>query len=252
MIRMNRILSILLLMPFMSSANVQIYPVRLDLKESEPTGAFTIVNNNSDTNEPGVSMNAILVVWDQDNGQNVYSKNPDELFLIPPIFTIPPDSRQIIRISLIKPPDPDIEKAYRVLFKQFSPEIVSMSLNQSKTLINFAIRTDISVPVFISPLAPKKISVLFSANYNAATNTILLKIKNLGNTHIHLINTQLKNSEKLLGESKEVMYILPGSTMSEKIKVTQPISAGSIIKAKLTTDDVSYPELMGDVDFQDS
>lgn len=245
----KRILTFVLFIPFMTSADIQIYPVRLDLKMSAPIGAFTLINNNPNTSEPGISFNAVLVSWKQVNGQNIYTKNPVHIFLIPPIFTVPSNSRQIVRISLINLSNNLIEKDYRVLFKQFTPELLNTRINHSETSINFAIRTDISVPVFIPPLASKKIAVNFSASLDNTPNTLLFKITNLGNTHIHLLDAKLSNSNGLIGESKKIMYILPGSTMSEKIQIIKPILSGEIATAQLKTDDSDYPKLTGNIVF---
>jgi fimbrial chaperone protein len=88
-------------------------PVRLILTGDQPVVAMTV--QNSEQGSTVVQLE--LVEWSQKDGKDLYTPTKD-LLATPPIFTLPANGKQIIRIGLRKPQNSAKEAAYRIILHE--------------------------------------------------------------------------------------------------------------------------------------
>ena len=82
--------------------------------------------------------------WSQDGGADELVET-QELLAVPPLVTIPPGERQIVRIGHLATPSPDLEKSFRVIVTELPPNAGGGSGSA------LSMRLRLSIPVFVAP-----------------------------------------------------------------------------------------------------
>src|SRR5206468_11183845 len=98
-----------------SAGSVQIDPVSIELPHDRNSASLSVRNRDS---QP-ISMRVRVYRWSQANGEDVYQDSED-LVVSPPIFTIAPDHRQLIRIG---PRTAAAGTAYRIVLEEIPPAV---------------------------------------------------------------------------------------------------------------------------------
>jgi fimbrial chaperone protein len=199
-----RLLSLLLfcLIGFSSSAlasALSISPLRVDLSVEQPIATLNVSNQGATS----TTLQAHLMQWTQNKGEDVYTKTKDML-VTPPIFTIAPSQKQVIRVATRAPAaNPKQEQAYRLYLKEL-PHPVAAGFN------GITVLTEIALPVFIAPLVPPVVSLRWTAK-PVADNNIRLRLNNAGNIHAKITHLTIHASgtKKSMFDKDLLNYILP-------------------------------------------
>jgi fimbrial chaperone protein len=218
---------------FSWAADWEVDPVRIDLTQEQQTAVIN-VKNNSDQ-ETKIQIDA--VAWSQQEGKDVYTTTR-ELLVSPPIFTIPPNSQQIIRTALRRATDTTNELTYRINLVEL-PGVPVADL----TGVQVALR--LGLPVFVQPqkggAAPK---LSWSAS-RMSGNKIKVILKNQGNAHIQVSDFALyaPSSKEPVAIEPISVYVLAGQTKEWLLesKTMSKLASGGHMHLKASTD-------AGDVD----
>lgn len=223
MFKKNLLIGLLCAMSFVAHAgSFSITPLRATLSAGQKVSSFTVTNSGHEA----TTIQLQTMSWTQDaEGKDVLVPTTD-LLANPPIFTIAPQSKQVIRVGLRRPITENQEVTYRLLLNETPP-----ALKPDFMGVNFALR--MSVPLFIKPknmVVPKLQWALFKNE-----TALLLKAENTGNAHSQVISIELKDhSDKTLYKQLISNYLLPTQKRQWPIPTDMPI--GSTLKLLVETD----------------
>lgn len=178
---------------------LNISPLRLDLSVEQPIAVLNVSNKDATS----TTLQTHLMQWTQNKGEDVYTKTK-EMLVTPPIFTIAPSQKQVIRIATRAPAaKPQQEQAYRLYLKEL-PHPVAPGFN------GITVLSEISLPVFIAPLVPPVMSLHWTAKHLSHDN-IRLRLTNAGNIHAKITHLTISASDvkKPIFDKEAGSYILP-------------------------------------------
>lgn len=121
-----------------SGSSVLIWPTLLEIQADQNATALWLENRGS---RPA-QMQVRVFAWTQPDGENQY-KEQHELVATPPMLTVAPGRRQMIRLSRARAAPADIEEAYRVVVD----EIPDATAATQGVGVRFQLRY--SLPLFV-------------------------------------------------------------------------------------------------------
>lgn len=157
----------------------------VNIPATERITSLKLHNDNDNDKRLPVQINCVK--WTQENGKDVYTPTND-LMVTPPIFSIPANGLQIVRIGLIKPHDLMQEMTYKLQIKQIAQK--SKKNNIIQVVVQF------NVPVIVKPAIIQK-DVKFSLK-KIVDNQAIVEIINKGNVHFTFNNIKIidKNTKE--------------------------------------------------------
>lgn len=213
--KINKIIAIVLFVLGLNMSFVNVFAGMISIDSgfismtaSEKITSLVIHNDNDDNQALPVQINCIK--WTQDNGKNIYTPTYD-LLVTPPIFSMPANSKQIIRIGMIKPSDPNKETMYKLQIKQIGSKLKTK--NTVQIVIQF------NIPIMLQPVIEHKNVKFFIKKI--IDNQAIITIENKGNVHFSFHNIKIKsiqNDKTLFNESMNGC-VLAEQTMEIKIPI---------------------------------
>lgn len=180
------------------TASLQVSPIRLEIQPEQKSTSLEIINYS----EKPLSLHLSAVTWKKPFGKDVLEPTKD-VIVSPPIVTLEPQEKQIIRIAVRVPPDAKRGRSYRLIIKEFESKI---------SLPSYVINTllEIRVPVMVAPLAPSVPKILWTIS-KLNNKKLKVSLKNAGESYIslHGISLRCTNAEKPFVEDQASYYILP-------------------------------------------
>lgn len=184
------------------AGSFSISPTRLELAPGQRAAVVTIRNADS----VPLTVQTQLVSWSQAEGEDVYV-DTREILATPPVFTIPPNGEQVVRVALRTPPGATNEQAYRVFFQEV-PQEAKADVNT----LNIALR--VGIPLFVVS-KEKAAGKLEWKLLSREDGKLQVEASNIGNAHVQVTGFELSltgTSERLPVEG--MRYVLPGSRVS--------------------------------------
>jgi fimbrial chaperone protein len=191
-------------MPSAFASGLQVSPIGLHLAASEQAQALWLTNTGTDTLHAQVR----VFRWTQADGKDLLEASRD-LVVSPPMVTIAPGDRQLVRvIRQVAPPADGAESAYRIVVDELPVD------GADKGGLKFVLRY--SVPVFLAPAGDPTVSATLKASVEDSAGGTVLRVSNTGKGHAQLadVSTHGANGKDTPLLSGLVGYALPGSTMS--------------------------------------
>lgn len=216
-----------------SAGGLGVSPIRVDLSDSQPTAALTLVNNGPRT----AVVQTQLLSWSATGDTERY-RPTDDIVAAPPIATIQPGQTQIVRVGLNRDADPGRELAYRLYIEEVPPPPTP-----GQQGLQVALR--IGVPIFIKPTQPARPRLEWHA-IRRGDHSLTLEATNTGDAHLRLLSLKLRpaGAEQPLIEQQIVGYLLPGQSRRWSV----PLKA-RLPDARLHLSVVTKPN-MSDVDLE--
>jgi len=184
-----------------ANASVNISPLRVDLSDNHDKDVIEFTNGGDTTKSYEVE----VVAWTQtDERREVYAPTEDVL-AVPPLFTVAPGERQVIRVGSLVAADANVERAYRM----FITEIESPQTGDGAGA-SVAMRLQIGIPVFVAPNALPHANLAFVESQKIG-DQFYVRFRNTGNTHVKVI---------------EIQYLAPGSDTPAVTPATTYFLAG--------------------------
>lgn len=207
---------------------ILIWPVDPVIEADQRAAALWLEN-------PGKAPTTLQVriyAWAQDGGKNGY-REQDQILGTPPIVTIAPGEKQLIRLTRTIATPPDTEAAYRVVVDEIP---VAKAAGEAGAAVSFRMRY--SIPLFAygqglpSPQAAAKAKAP-SARTPALTWRMVedaegrfLEIRNRGDIHARLTDVAFGSGQADPGKGL-FGYVLPGATMR------WPVASGTNVAGPL-------------------
>ena len=194
-------LCVFLFSPFAyAQGAIELTPLRLVLSDSVTTSTL-IVKNRSDT---PTLVQLKLLSWSQKNNEDVLEPSRDVL-ISPPVFTIPANGAQILRAVLRRKADANKELCYRLYVREIEDQSRPVTNGSVNALLN------ISIPIFIEPVAKLSSKLLWHASTDGA-HKINIKLVNDGSQHIQIKSFQLSSGSANSISQNVMRYVLPGNS----------------------------------------
>lgn len=194
-----------------AAGSFSVAPTRVELDAGRRTAVITIHNPDA----APLTVQATVVGWTQPGGEDQYAPTAD-ILATPPVFTVAPNSDQIVRIALRSAPAGNRERPYRIFFQEVPP----VPKPGSSTL-SVALR--IGVPLFVQVRCDETRPALNWTAARAGNGDISLSAENTGCIHVQVTGLQVQFGDGAFVPASAIKYVLPGNRMSWTI--TPPAGA---------------------------
>ena len=210
--------------PLAAAASVSISPVLLELSARHDKDVLRVAN----ASDAAKSFEINVVGWTQSEAQREIYADSADLVAVPPLFTLEPGAEQVVRIGLMRNPDPQTEMAYRVFITELAPPD-----NEDRTQSGINMRLRFGVPVFVAPLAEGAAALDFTGLESISGHTFM-KLANSGNVRVKITEIRYRPPlEEHSASATASFYLHPGK--SGLLPLAFPdLSAGGTIE--LVTD----------------
>ena len=150
-----------------------------------------------------------------------------DVLVSPPVFTMPGDSSQLVRVALRQAAASQQELSYRLILTE-----VPQQASPDFTGLNVALR--LSLPIFVAPPAAASPTLEWTGARNA-DGTIMIIARNTGNAHARVLNFSVVPAASPAAAIPQdvAAYVLPGrcepghSTRTRTRRSPAPIGTGS-------------------------
>ncbi|MDB5480000.1 MAG: putative pili assembly chaperone transrane protein [Caulobacteraceae bacterium] len=167
----------------LAGSGISVGPLSLEISPRSRVAVLEIGNYRS---EP-LDLQASVVDWRQENGEDRLAPTED-VVVSPAITSVPPGKRQIFRLAFRGVPDPERERAFRVMVAD-----VSAPATKPETEASVSFRVTNSVPLFVRPnmkVAPQ----LAIAACHAPGHEACLEVRNTGAAHTRVRRIAMSGS----------------------------------------------------------
>ena len=194
-----------------AASTFSISPIRLELSSTKTTAVLAVHNQD---NSP-VVVQAQPFAWSQVHGEDQLDETHDVL-VTPPVFTLPPQGEQIVRVALRSPADASRELDYRLVLDEVLPEKPA-----DFTGLRVALR--VTLPVFVTAQSHAAPDLSWHHRW-LGDGALQIEARNGGAAHIQVrdldVQTADRASRKL--HSDTAHYILPGSFARWQLRGLSP------------------------------
>lgn len=198
-----------------AAGTFSIAPVRVELSGAQRTAVLTVHNDDA----AALVVQVSTLNWAQAAGEEVYGVTR-ELLATPPVFTLPPNGEQIVRVALRRDPDAARELDYRLLLAE-----VPQPVDKSFTGLRVALR--LSIPVFVKAVSPAPAALAWRAQWQA-DGQLAVSASNAGQAHVQVSDFTLRFAgSEATARGVVSRYVLPGSTVTWEIAPPTGVAQGS-------------------------
>ena len=177
-------------------------PVRIELKVPRRAASVEVQN----TGDRPAQIQVERFRWLADNGGDDRLEATEEVIATPPIFTLAPGQKQIVRVLLFGAPDPSREATYRVILQETALNDPPPNVVQALLRIN--------MPMFVTPPGARA-NLAWSLQKDG--DRWWLWIDNHGNAHAQITGVRTAAGQ----EVKASGYLLPGER--RRVAVEAPL-----------------------------
>jgi fimbrial chaperone protein len=159
---------------------------------------------------------AQLRQWTQIDGRDRLDEVPHAV-ATPPVFTLAPKSRQVVRVGVLVPPHATTEQTFRLLLTEL-PASAAPAGGQVATLLQ------LSLPVFVAPRTPPSSPVLtpiLARTLVSGQPAWVLSVRNDGQRHAQLSGATLTTAHAPWAERLGT-YVLAGQTVRLPVHADGP------------------------------
>ena len=175
------------------AASITVAPVRLEVKMPRRAASIEVQN----TGEQPAQMQVERYRWVADRGGDDQLEATEDMIATPPIFTLAPGQKQIVRVLLFAAPDPSAGSDYRLILQETAMN--DPPPNTVQALLR------ISMPVFVTPPGAKA-NVVWTTQRDG--DRWWLSAQNTGSAHAQISSVRTASGSEL----KAAGYLLPGET----------------------------------------
>lgn len=201
------LIAILVLCHEARAGSFTVAPVRLELTVPRRASSFEVQN----TGDRAAQIQVERYRWVADNGGDDRLEPTEEVIATPPIFTLAPGQKQIVRVLLFGAPDPALEASYRIILQETALD--DPPPNAVQALLR------ISMPMFVTPPGARpQLDWALERDGDRAW----LRIENTGSAHAQITAARGGAGQDI----KATGYVLPGER--RRVAVDGPLDSVSV------------------------
>lgn len=185
-----------------AAGSFSVAPTRVELDAGRRTAVVTLHNPDS----VPLTVQASVVDWTQPGGEDAYAPTT-RILATPPVFTVAPNSDQIVRIALRDTPGGNRELPYRIFFQEVPP-----APKPGANTLNVALR--IGIPVFVRARCDETRPALGWSAARVANGDISLSAENTGCMHVQVTGLSVQFGDGAFVPVSAIKYVLPGNRMT--------------------------------------
>ncbi len=206
------------------AATVVLWPVNPTIAADQQASALWL-ENRGDT---PVTLQVRAFGWTQAAGADRYD-DQDEVVSSPPIATVAPGKRQLVRIIRRDGSAQKGERSYRLLIDQLPPPPAEKSDKEPSAHLSIQMRY--SIPLFTyGEQANAEIASNLTARVTIVDGRRHVEIRNVGVKHARLVNLRLVNGAQHFDVTTGLVgYVLPGATMRWPLPSDAPFAGAFLI-----------------------
>jgi fimbrial chaperone protein len=211
--------------PPASAGVFSVTPVRIFMTPKDRAVAVTLTNMG----DSEVALQADINVWRQKPDGTDELVLTEDMILSPPILKLAPNTRQVVRLALLKPADASQQLTYRMIVREI-PEATAPKDSAMEVPISLAL----SMPVFITPPpARREVECRMERVGAAALHAVC---SNSGTAYAQVRDITARRGTLTMARFEGGNYILPGARKEIALKAEQPVTAGEM-QMQVTFDD---------------
>jgi fimbrial chaperone protein len=184
-----------------AAGSFSVAPTRVEFDAQKRTAVITVRNADA----APLTVQASMVGWVQEQGEDRYAPTAD-LLATPPVFTVPPNGEQIIRVALRRAPAGNRELPYRIFFQE-----VPQAAKPAANTLNIALR--VGVPVFVRAGCEEALPAL-RWTVSRTGGDLQLTAENQGCMHVQVTGMRVQFGDGAFAPVSAVKYVLPGGRMA--------------------------------------
>ncbi len=201
--------------------SLSVMPVTIQLLPAQKTTTLTVANSG----ETDTSIQVRAYTWSQPGGSDQLLAS-DGILVSPPLATIAPGGKQIIRLVLRRQPK-EQEDTYRILLDQIPPPAVP-------GVVRVVLR--MSIPIFAEPKEHASSRVSFRVERRAAKMYLMATNEGISHETIHSLDLRTHGGLKLKTDFDGSQYVLAGATRRWLISAQDsPILPGEVLRLTAIT-----------------
>lgn len=201
-----------------AASTLSVAPIRVELSSKARTAVLTVRNQE----DAPVVVQVRPAAWSQHDGRDQLDDTHD-LLVTPPIFTVPPRGAQVLRIALLREPDPASELPYRLVLNEIPPPTPPET-----TGLRVALR--ITLPVFVAAKARAAADLSWSHRW-LPDGTLDVEAQNHGTAHLQILDFDVQRDRSAKAElhTDTSHYLLPGTAAHWQLHPGSSLAHGTPI-----------------------
>ncbi|WP_372342588.1 fimbrial biogenesis chaperone [Paraburkholderia megapolitana] len=128
-----------------AATSVMIWPIDPVIESDQRAAALWLENRD---NKP-VTLQVRVLGWREADFKDVYDEDQDRVAGSPPMATVPPGKRQLIRLTRVADVAPGTEEAYRVLIDEIPQPDEDVSSPSNVVSLGVKFQMHYSIPLFV-------------------------------------------------------------------------------------------------------
>jgi fimbrial chaperone protein len=205
-----------------SAGSVVLWPINPKIMANERATALWLENRG----DAPVTLQVRALGWSQDQGMDQYAAQ-DEVVASPPIATVAPGKRQLVRLVRRSPAPSSQEHSYRLLIDELPPVAEPGKAAESAPQLN--VRMRYSIPLFTGEDDVAQAAARLDLRFTAAQGKRFVEIRNRGDRHARLVDLRLVHGSRQLAIRPGLVgYVLPGAVMRWALPADAPL-VGTIL-----------------------
>ena len=199
------------------AAEFSVSPVRIFMTPRDRAVAVTVANEG----DQPVVIQAELLAWNQKAGGDDVLDSTESIVLSPPIVTIPPKARQVLRLARVGPPPSGTEQTFRMILREV-PEA-----RPSDGSVKVQVALAFSIPVFITPIDAKR--NVSCTTRRAGPDVLHAVCENTGRAYAQARSIVVLAADGSKIASRDLGgYVLPGVKRAFDLKASSPLPTGRV------------------------
>ncbi len=215
------------------AASLQVGPTSVTLQARQNADGLTLSN----TGTAPLHAQVRVFRWTQENGEDRLQPTQD-IAVSPPMLTIAPGAKQLVRVIRLGPPPADAETSYRVIVDEL-PVATGAAQAEAPAKSGLQFVLQYSVPVFLMPAGEADIAPRLQTRLANEGGNAFLEISNTGRQHAQVADLVLVDAR---GERRAIApglsgYVLPGQTKRWPLPADSAAASGTF-KARINGEPV--------------
>lgn len=230
-------------------SSLMIWPLDPVIEDDQRAAALWLENRGS---QP-LSLQVRVLAWSQDDQADGYAAQ-ETVIPSPPMATVAPGQRQLVRLMNTRPAPEGAELAYRVLVDELPAAEGSDDGKQAGSAMGIRLQIRYSVPLFVSgkghwtkPRADRQRDAADASQPALSWRSQqqddghhYLLVRNDGRAHARLTAVQwVRGSDSVTLNAGLLGYVLPGAEM--RWRLDGPPPAGHALRARINNAEATVP-----------